>query len=132
MIPEWVEAWEKAKPAIRKEFESRKCPSSYEEIVKIVIGKMFEADNWGDPDKDRIHVIDDGNYQGTLLFVIASSGYQPDKYWVLKVSYGSCSGCDTLAAIDKDGDWNSGLTSPGQVGDLMTLALHIVQSAKEI
>ena len=80
---------------------------------------------------ERIHKIDDGDYQGTLLFVIAAKGYQPSKYWAVSVGYGSCSGCDTLEGIKSDGDYGE---SPNkqQIADYMTLALHIVQGLKQI
>jgi hypothetical protein len=81
------------------------------------------------PDPERIHVIDDGDYQGTLVYVIGSKNYQPDVYWYVKVSYGSCSNCDTLAAIRDNA--NTPPTAE-QIKDYITLALHIVQGLKEM
>jgi len=74
-------------------------PDEYIDLVRSVIAAVTVDENtWkGDaPDPDRIHQIDDGSYQGVLLFVIAAKGYQPSEYWYVKVGYGSCSGCDTL------------------------------------
>ena len=73
--------------------------------------------------------IDHGDYQGTLLFIIAASGYQPNKYWFVKVDYGSCSGCDTLEGIRC---YSDGPPSDAQVADYMTLALHILQGIKPL
>ena len=79
------------------------------------------------PDPERIHRIDDGNYQGTLVYVIGEKGYQPDKYWYVKVDYGSCSGCDTLEGIR---DYTDDAPTDEQAKDYMTVALHIVQGMK--
>lgn len=73
------------------------------------------------PDPTRIHKIDDGDWQGTLLFVVAADGYQPDTYWFTKVDYGSCSGCDTLDAArghGGEGDWEP----------MYLVALHMLQN----
>lgn len=105
-------------------------PEDYKAIVKMVIETVVDPDNvYGaySPDPERIHVIDDGDYQGTLLFVIGAKGYQPSEYWFVKVYYGSCSGCDTLEAIR---GYNNRLPSEEQVKGYMTLALHIIQGLK--
>lgn len=100
---------------------------TYAEIVKVVIKAVH--DGYGTPNPECIYEIDDGEYQGTLLFVIPEEGYQPWNYWYVKVSYGSCSGCDTLMAI-LEGDY--GDTIDKKVDSLFTLALHIVQGLKKI
>lgn len=57
--------------------------------------------------------------------MIPEEGYQPSDYWYVRVSYGSCCGCDTLQSItDCSGDT--------ALDDLMTLALHIVQGLKKM
>lgn len=100
---------------------------TYAEIVKVVIKAVH--DGYGTPNPECIHEIDDGEYQGTLLFVIPADGYHPYDYWCVKVGYGSCSGCDTLMAI-LEGDY--GDTIDEKVDSLFTLALHIVQGLKKI
>jgi hypothetical protein len=100
----------------------------YEEIVREVIKVLGDEDRYGTPDPEHIHIINDGNYQGTLIFVIPEGGYQPDRYWYVKVGYGSCSGCDTLQAIQ---GWEDPI-SEQEVDDTMMLALHIVQGLKEM
>lgn len=81
------------------------------------------------PDPARIYQIDDGGYEGTLVFVIGAGGYKPSRYWYVKVGYGSCSVCDTLQAIrGYEGD----APTKEQVDAYMTLALHIVQGLREM
>lgn len=129
MIQKFVDNFMERKHILAEKF-SEKHPNSYEEIVKAVV-ELIKDDEYDFPDPERIHVIDDGDWQGTLLFVIASGGYQPDNYWYVKVSYGSCSGCDTLQAIHSGSEWTDegdyAAPTPSQVADYMTLALHVVQ-----
>lgn len=128
MIKSFVDSFMKNKDAIRECF-SEKHPESYQDIVRIVISFMNSGE-YDQPDADRIHIIDDGAYQGTLVFVIGSRGYQPDTYWYVMVAYGSCSGCDTFQAINDYCD--DGKPTEQQVNDYMTLALHIVQNLRRM
>ncbi len=90
---------------------------------------LHDPDAYDSMDPERIHRIDDGDYQGTLVFVIGASGYQPSTYWYVTVGYGSCSGCDTLEAIRFYGD---DPPTSQQVTDYATLAPHIVEGLREM
>lgn len=124
MIQKYVDRFYENKTVIRERL-AEKHVGSYEELVKIVIEAITNDDNYGEPDPERIHVIDDGDYQGTLLFIIGAKGYQPHEYWSVYVGYGSCSGCDTLQGIS---DYSSDPPTEEQINDYMSLALHVVQS----
>jgi hypothetical protein len=126
MIQEFVDKFMAKKEELEKVF-SEKHPEEYKEIIAAVVGVI--GDEYGTPDKNRIHVIDDGDYQGTLLFVIGANGYQPNGYWYVKVGYGSCSGCDTLQSIS---DYSDEPPTAEQIKDYMTLALHVVQGLKKM
>ena len=127
MIKEFVKAWDARKGEIEAQFRT-KHPEDYAEIVKAVVTILnAESDSYYKPDPERITSIYHSDYQGTLLFVIAGSGYQPDNYWFVKVGYGSCSGCDTLEGIRS---YDNAPPTVEQVADYMTLALHIVQGIK--
>jgi hypothetical protein len=93
------------------------CPS-YASLLDMAIRACRSDNNGAAPDPDRIHTIDDGHYQGTLVFVVASGGYQPSRYWTTRVEYGSCSGCDALEAAHCGSD---------RAGDYWTIALHMMQ-----
>ena len=125
MIKEFVTRFDAAREQLAEGF-SKKHPSEYLDIVKAVIS-VLDSSDYSVPDPDRIHQIDDGDYQGTLLFVIGAQGYQPERYWFVRVDYGSCSGCDTLQRI---ADYSDAAPTQDQVKDYMTLALHIVQGLK--
>ena len=127
MIQNFIDRFTTNQAAIEAKFRAAH-PESYEDVVRVVVDAV-KGDEYDHMDPSRIHTIDDGDYQGTLLFVIASSGYQPSKYWYVKVGYGSCSGCDTLQDIR---GYTDEPVTDQQLRDYMTLALHIVQGLKEM
>lgn len=128
VIEEFVRRWEARKSEVRAAFEASH-PSDYIDIVRHVVSILTTDGYSGSPDPKRLHEINDGDYQGTLVYVIAETGYQPNTYWYVRVCYGSCSGCDTLEAIR---GYCSELPSKEQVDQYMTLALHILQGLKKM
>ena len=136
MIEEFTKRWFERNHLVREQFE-KEIPDSYKDIVKAVVTMLHDEEKYESIDPERIHEIDDGDYQGTLLYVIGETSYQPDTYWYVKVGYGSCSGCDTLEAITS-GEWGLETEEEKQawkkeaVDQLMTLALHIVQGLKKM
>ena len=128
MIEDFTKAWFGNLHKMREKF-TKKHPQNYKEIVEAVVEILKTDNEYSCPDKERIHEIDDGNYQGTLVYVIGAGGYQPDTYWYVKVGYGSCSGCDTLEAI---AEYRIDDPTKEQVDRYMTLALHIVQGLKKM
>lgn len=127
MIQEFVNRFMTKKPELEAAF-SEKHPEDYKAVVKAVV-QTVAGDEYGHMDAARIHEIDDGDYQGTLVYVIGAEGYQPSDYWYVKVGYGSCSGCDTLEAIRC---YEDDKPSKDQVKQYMTLALHVVQGLKKM
>lgn len=128
MIQDFVNRFMEAKPNIRAKFAVSR-PDDYVDIVRAVITAINPDDEYGLPDPNRVHTIDDGEYQGTLLFVIPEVGYQPDNYWAVKVSYGSCSACDTLQSIK---GYSDDPITDKELDQYLTLALHIIQGLKLI
>jgi hypothetical protein len=129
MIEEFTKAWFANLGKVREKFAD-KHPEDYKAVVRAVVEMLSEScDEYSWPDPGRIHQIDDGDYQGTLVFVIGAKGYQPDRYWYVKVGYGSCSGCDTLEHIR---GYDSEPPTLAQVEQYMTLALHVLQGMKEM
>jgi hypothetical protein len=119
VITKFVERYMAGKEALRARF-TEQFPIAYSEIVRAVVDLV----GGDEMDPERIHEINDGDYQGTLVYVIGDRGYKPSKYYYVRVAYGSCSGCDTL----KDLQGYSG--KPDNVEGALTLALHIVQQLK--
>ena len=131
MIQAFVDAFFKGEDKLKSIFSAH--PEEYKDIVKAVITVISENLDVGEyaprPDPKRIHEINDGGYQGYLLYLIAADVYQPSDYWFVRVGYGSCSGCDALQAIRK---YSAAPPTEQQVKDYMTLALHIVQGMKQL
>lgn len=132
MVQHLVKQWEENKHNLKEYFKTTKQSEywSYESIVKKIFELcLLEADNYSGFDIDKMTVIDDGDYQGTKIFIIPKDTYQPSEYEyvVTNVDYGSCSVCDTLEGICDNKD---GLPNDKQVEEYMTLALHIVQKLK--
>ena len=133
MIQEFVDKLMSNEAALRAGF-AEKVPGSYKDLVKRVVSVLHDEVNEGDsPDPERIHEINDGDYQGTLIFVIGESGYQPSTYWAVRVYYGSCSGCDTLEAVRSDySNWETDKLTDEGVRQMWQLAVNIVQGLRLI
>lgn len=133
MIKEFIEKWDKYKNDLEKFFSTTKQLeySTYDDIVKALFEHVINKDvEYGEYDTENILVIDDGNYQGTQIFILHKNMYQPgvEDYVYTNTYYGSCSGCDTLQAIQS---WDyEKLPSKEQVKDYMELALHLLQRIK--
>ena len=133
MIEEFVKSWDKYKHRLEEYYrQTNLCKlSRYENIVTAVFDQVINpgCDGFGEFDTDKMVVIDNGDFQGTMLYILHRDFYQPtvENYVYTHNYYGSCSGCDTLLGICGYGD---GLPDSNQVAELMTLSLHILQRAK--
>lgn len=140
MIKNFVNAWDKNKGKLEEYIKTtNQCEyNSYDKLVRILFDKVInpyikeQSEGYTDTfDIDRIHVIDDGDYQGTQLFIIPLDTCQPcscDYVWTCH-DYGSCSGCDLLMSIS---GYDDGLPSDKQVHDYMKLLLNLLQSCDYI
>ena len=129
MIQIFVDRFMDRKEKMRELLSQR--PGSYKAILESLIEVISDGEEgiYGEePDKARIHEIDDGHYQGTLVFVVGACGYQPSTYWYTRVSYGSCSCCDTLQALR---GWDDEI-SKEEIDGYETLALHMLQAMKKM
>lgn len=111
MIKYALRKWDAGKDTLRRIIrqteERERYHWSYTDIVKMVCRCIFNVNMIdGDPtiDVDNITMIDNGDYQGTLLFMLPFDTYQPSEseYLMTFVGYGSCSGCDTLQRIQSN------------------------------
>ena len=102
----------------------------YEFLVKLIVKEIINRGEI-EYDADKITVIDNGDYQGTQIFIIPRDIYQPEAEWYLVTyaEYGSCSGCDTIIGIK---GYEGGLPDEEQVKDYMTLCLHLIQRMKPL
>lgn len=142
MIKEFTDKWEKNKNRLQKWFESivldrkvfEEYGFTYENIVRGIIIHVLNNHIDTEPTNDiqsfstNITVIDDGDYQGTQIFIIHRDCYQPDvsDYFYTHNYYGSCSGCDTLLGIMAIEDKKE------QMKELMQLSLHLIQKFEQL
>ena len=137
MIKYCIEKWDRNKDLLRSALSNNKllnhilnesCDDpleylEYKDLVKLTV--MFILNDENEWDAKKITEIDDGDYQGTLLYLIPEDTYQPDssEYLMTFVEYGSCSGCDTLQAIQCFLDTRSRDKS---IDDLMNLCKDLI------
>lgn len=86
----------------------------YKELIKMVVRYILNDglrddtgfDNYYFWDENNITIVDNGDYQGTLLFLIPKLVYQPghSEYLMSYISYGSCSACDALQSAQTHDD----------------------------
>lgn len=117
--------WQANKALIRNAIKDEP-PGNYEALVNLVVKHVGRLDSFKSLDYNNIVTIDHGHYQGTLLFIIPEDTYQPDNYWFVKVSYGSCSVCDTFESVRERDDEDLKLNG------FMSMALHIAQGLKRL
>lgn len=137
MLKYCLDKWDQNKDLLERRLttDTKWNTCEYIDLVKLVVDcilndglrksspyEPYEGSSW---DSEHITVIDDGEYQGTLLFMIPRFRYQPAEYDYLLtyVGYGSCSGCDILQAIQ---NWGSESLTETQVKDFMTLCKDIL------
>ena len=137
MIKYCIEKWDKNKDLLRSALDNNKLLNhvlnrndddpleylEYKDLVKLTVVFILNDENeWNE---NKIKEIDDGDYQGTLLYLIPEDTYQPNssEYLMTFVEYGSCSGCDMLQEIQcflgtKDRDKS--------IDDLMNLCKDLI------
>ena len=103
-LKKWHENRDKLEAAIRKDAKLNDCDYTY--LLKLLVEHVLNGGDCGVCNEYKLQAnyitkIDDGDYQGTFLFLIPEATYQPSahEYLMTYIYYGSCSGCDTLQHI---------------------------------
>lgn len=129
MIKEFCLAWEKNKDILKEYFRTHKQNeyNSYVMLTRLLFDLVINPEMDFKFDTDEIAIIDDGDYQGTLVFILHICVCQPaiTNYVYTSVCYGSCCGCDTLQSIY----WYNcdALPTDEQIDSYMLLCLHLLQ-----
>ena len=126
VVEKWWKNKNKLEAAYRFKTGWNSC--SYLDIVKETINSILnDNDEYTKWDIEHITEIDNGDYQGTYLYLIPENTYQPsaDEYLMTYVYYGSCSGCDTLQTIQ---EWSEGPLKEDQIKEFMALSLHLLEN----
>jgi len=137
MIKKFAEKWFKHKDKLEDYFRktSQEEYDEYEKIVKALFDNVINQENEFDSQNfntSEITVIDNGDWQGTQIFLLHKDVYQPstEDYVYTNSYYGSCSGCDTLQAIRSNGEAWGDLPTESQIKDYMTLALNLLEKIR--
>lgn len=123
----WDMNSEKLRKVLAERTDLNSC--NYKDLVKLTFDTIYNSDeghmNYYKLNTDAITEIDDGGYQGTLLFTIPFHTYQPgaSEYIMTFIEYGSCSGCDSLQAAQ---DWHSDKLTEEQIKDFMVICKDLV------
>lgn len=129
MIPEIIKKWNENKYKLEEYFRNTEqiYYNNYLDILEKIIELVLENEY----DANKITMIDDGDYQGTQIFLIPRKTYQPtiEDYLITHTYYGSCIGCDTLQAIHR---YKEEYPTEQQIKDYMQLALHLLQKMKKL
>lgn len=127
----FIKSWDNKQVDIRKMLSETPQSEydSYEKLVKIILDNIINPDRVVGFDTERMHIIDDGEYSGMRVFLVPIDEYEPSCYFITRVWYGSCSGCDTLLSIS---GYSGEMPTDKQVNDYMTLILHLIQNADVI
>ena len=131
-LKKWNKKKNKLEEVLKHDTTLNDCEYGY--LVKLVVENILNGEDEDDEwmwdstwDSEKITTIDNGSYQGTLIFLIPIKTYQPCEYEYLMtfVSYGSCSGCDTLLHIQS---WHDEGEKPTQqqLKDYMILCKDLV------
>ena len=130
MLKKLLEKWNENKDLLKRELAIKNGLNdcSYKDLVKLTFEVVYNTgcECYGERvNTEKITEIDNGDYQGTLLFLIPFDTYQPSEYEYLMtyVGYGSCSGCDTLLAIQ---DYGNEKLTPNQVNLFADLCKDII------
>lgn len=133
MLKILVDLWDKNKDVLKQELKGlyNVGQLDYKTLVKMTFEKIYNVENNIDEypymtlDCESVTEIDNGDYQGTLLYLIPFDRYQPSEfeYLMTYVDYGSCSGCDTLLSII---DWGDARPTDTQVNELLALCKDIL------
>lgn len=125
---QWDANRERLEEALRNDTQLNKCDYKY--LLSLVVTHILNPGltNFGKGwSAENITVIDDGDYQGTLMFLIPKDCYQPseNEYLLTFVGYGSCNVCDTLMGIQ---GWDDAKPTEQQLKDYMDLCKDLVMN----
>ncbi len=106
MLKILAEQWGKYNKELKErltQIEQTRDVDSYKELLKETFDVIFNNHlpaGFNKLNLQNITEIDNGDYQGTLLFLVPIGNWCPSEYDYLMtyIGYGSCSGCDSLQA----------------------------------
>jgi hypothetical protein len=107
MLKYCYEKWNKNKDKLEEALRNTDISRvEYRDLLVLTVDNILNDGEYNDPkwNTKGITEINDGDYQGTLLYLIPEDTYQPSEYEYLMtyIGYGSCTCCDLLQSIQPD------------------------------
>lgn len=129
------ECWDANKDKLRAVLAERTDLNTwqYEDLVKLTFETIY---NTAATDFDyklsleHITVVDDGDYQGTLVFLIPFDTYQPSEhqYIMTYIGYGSCSCCDALQGVQSRDNYSKETPTEEQLDGFMDICGDLISN----
>ena len=130
------ERWDANKDRLRAVLAERTDMNTcqYEDLVKLTFETIYNTAVTGldrKLDLEHITVVDNGDYQGTLLFLIPFDTYQPSEhqYAMTYVGYGSCSICDVLQGVQSWDNYSKEKPTEEQLDGFMDICRDLICNA---
>ena len=133
----WARYSENLKTRLREEYKTLKNTICYKDLVRFAIDEILNVNGdkkqliWNVVNEEAVTKIDDGDYQGTLLFIVPKHTYQPSsyEYLITYIEYGSCCCCDALEGA-LDYSYGGGDAFENVIDGLMTICQDIIFNIK--
>lgn len=126
MIKYCLECWNKNKNILQNYLQTQNRDYinslNYATICRLVFTYILSGEQ--SFDIDNITEIDNGDYQGTLIYLVPFDTYQPSEYeyFMTYIGYGSCCVCDPLQSLQYEDD------KEVMIRDLMIICKDIVSN----
>lgn len=136
MIDSFVKRFNEKTSEIKQFLREMTDLPSYEELFRMLCDALYDEDDYGTPNSATVQRVSYGDYEGTLVFIVANSTCYPSAVWCTHIRYGSCSACDTLQGVHDRCEWNDDYTTriitDKAVEGYHRLMLHMLQNMKEV
>lgn len=126
----WDANKDKLRDLLAERTDLNRC--EYNDLVKLTFDTIYNADtdvsDYPKLDLEKITIIDDGDYQGTLLFLIPFDTYQPSEYEYIMtfIGYGSCSCCDALQGVQSRDNYSKETPTEEQLDGFINICKDLI------
>ena len=130
MKERWDANKDKLRDALAERTDLNHC--NYEDLVNLAFEVIYNTDanetGYQVLNLNNITVVDDGDYQGTVVFLIPFDTYQPSEheYIMTYIGYGSCSVCDALQGVQSWSNYGKEKPTEEQLDGFMDICRDLI------
>lgn len=136
MIDKFVKRFNEKTSEIKQGLREMTELPSYGGLFRMLCDALHDEDDYDTPNSATVQRVSYGDYEGTLVFIVANSTCYPSEIWFTHVRYGSCSACDTLQGVHDrckySDDYSCRIITDDAVDGYHRLMLHMLQNMKEV